>query len=120
MSSATQPNARKAPISLTRSISNLPAAIIKKLTGGDKIAPLLIAPKAEDEEDFDDAVELACGHIFCTKNANDNKARGATFGLLSGRSGLANLSIFEATRCPICESSKTDEAVSVRGANGSA
>ena len=112
MSCTTQPSLRKAPTSLTRSISNLPTAIIKKLTGSDKTAPLFIAPQVEDEDEFEDVVELACGHIFCKKDANDDKARGAIFGLLSGSNSLlANLSIFEATRCPICESAtKTSEA----------
>lgn len=92
--------------------------MIKKLTGGDKIAPLFIAPRIESEDALDDVVELACGHIF-RKNANNSKAKGFKFGLLSGSNGLADLSIFEATRCPICESSNKDEAVSVGGANGS-
>ena len=106
MSRKTQPSSRKAPSSLTRSFSNLPTAIIKKLTGSDKTAPLFIAPQIKDEDDFNNVVELACGHIFGKKNANDDKARGTLFGLLSGSKGvLANLSISEATRCPICESS---------------
>lgn len=96
-------------MSLTKSISSLPTTIIKKLTGSDKAAPLFIAPHVEDEDEFDDTVELACGHIFGKKDANNKEAKGAKFGLLSGsNSFLANLSIFEATRCPICESGSKD------------
>lgn len=84
------------------------------------MAPLFIAPKVEDEDGFDDVVELVCGHIFCKKNANHSKAMGgAMFRVLSGSNELANFSIFEATRCPICEARYKDEAVSARGADGS-
>ena len=106
MSRTTRPASQKPPASLTRSLSNLPTAIIKKLTGSDKTAPLFVARQAEDKDGLEDVVELACGHIFGKKNANDDKARGAIFGLLSGSNSLAaHLSISEATRCPICESS---------------
>lgn len=77
-------------------------AITKKLTGSNDTAPLFVAPCVEDDE-FEDAVELACGHILFKKD--DNKVKGARFRLMGNSiSLLSNLSIFEATRCPICES----------------
>lgn len=96
-------------MSLVKLIGYLPTAIVKKLTGGDKMAPLFIATWVEnDDEEIEDAVEiedvveLACGHILCKKD--DIKGTGARFRLLGRNSLLANLSIFEATRCPFCES----------------
>lgn len=98
MSSTNSASSQKAPLSLAKSIGHLPTAIIKKLTGGNEIAPLFIAPCVEEDEEF---VELACGHVIREKN--DDKARGARFGLLDSNSLLANLSIFQATRCPFCQ-----------------
>lgn len=69
------------------------------------VAALFIAPHVENEE-FEHVVELACGHILCKKD--DDKATGARCGLLGSNSLFSslfsNLSIYEATRCPICES----------------
>lgn len=106
MLSTSSSSSQKAPRSLAKSIGNLPTAIIKKLTGDNKIAPLFITSCAKDEE----LVELACGHIFRKKD--DDKASAGRFGLLGSNSLLANLSIFEATRCPFCESDL------VKGAGG--
>ena len=92
MSLANPASSPKAPTSLLRSISH----VIKKLTDGDKAAPLFVALRPEDG-DFEEIVELACGHIVC--KTNENKASGASFKI----SLHANLSIFEATRCPMCE-----------------
>ncbi|CAF9905520.1 MAG: hypothetical protein ALECFALPRED_001006 [Alectoria fallacina] len=98
-------------MSFVKSIGRLPAAIVKKLAGGnnnnnnDKIAPLFVAPPYVDDEEI--VVELACGHIFREKDGHE--ARGAGF---RGNGLLANLDIFEATRCPICESDP------VKGAGG--
>ncbi|CAD6579142.1 MAG: hypothetical protein ASARMPRED_008965 [Alectoria sarmentosa] len=97
-------------MSFVKSVGRLPTAIIKKLTGNDKIAPLFIAPTYAEDEEIEEAVELACGHVFRKKD-DDHEARGAGF---RGDGLLANLSIFEATRCPICES----DPVKVRGAGG--
>lgn len=92
-------------MSLMKSIGYLPTAINKKLTGSDKVAPLFIAPHVKNEES-EHVLELACGHILCKKD--DDKARGARWGLLGSNSLFsslsANFSIYEATRCPICES----------------
>ncbi|KAF6235726.1 hypothetical protein HO173_005921 [Letharia columbiana] len=101
MSSTTSVSSQKPSMSLVKSIGYLTTAITKKLTGSDKVAPLFIAPHVENEE-FEHVVELACGHILCKKD--DDKARGARCGLLGSNSLFANLSIYEATRCPICES----------------
>lgn len=109
MSSINPASSQKAPISLVKSIGHLPTVFIHKMTGSNKIAPLFIAPQV-DEEETEEVVELACGHIF--RREDVYKARAARFGLLGGNNFLANLSIFEATRCPICESDR------VKGAGG--
>lgn len=102
-------------MSFVKSISHLPTAIIKKLTGNDKIAPLFIAPPYAEDEEIEEVVELACGHIFRKKD--DYEARGARF-RVNGL--LANLSIFEATRCPICESDPVKGAGGTRIGRGGA
>ena len=83
-----------------RSVSHLPTAIIDKLTVNDKIAPLFIAAHSEDEEIEEVVVELACGHIVRKKD--DSQPSTIRFNL-SISNHLANLSIFEASRCSVCE-----------------
>ena len=63
------------------------------------MAPLFVAPPSStDEEETDSVVELACGHVVRTRN--DGEGSGASFGI----DGIfANLSVFEATYCSICE-----------------
>ena len=80
-------------------MSYLRTTVINKLNGNDrKIAPLFVAsPSSTDEEETDDVVELACGHIVRKKN--DGGARSANFSI---NSLLVNLSIAEATYCPMC------------------
>lgn len=85
-------------MSLVESISSLPTAFIKTLTGSNEIAPLFVAPCVETEE-TEDIVELACGHTLRTKHVG--KTKSARTWLIGS---VANLSIFEATRCPFCES----------------
>lgn len=109
MSSTNPASSQKAPMSLVKSIGHLPTAIIQKLSGSNKIAPLFIATQVEDEE-LEEVVELACGHIFRREDVYE--ARATRFRLLGGNNLLANLSIFEATRCPICGSDR------VKGAGG--
>ncbi|KAL9067880.1 MAG: hypothetical protein Q9161_006604 [Pseudevernia consocians] len=102
MSRTFSTSSQEAPTSLVKSIAYLPTAITKKFTGSNKIAPLFVAPCVEEDE-FEDAVELACGHIMFKRDYNEVK--GARFGLIGNSSSfLANLSIFEATRCPMCKS----------------
>ena len=62
-------------------MSYLRTTIVNTLNGNDrKIAPLFVAPRSStDEEDIDNAVELACGHI------------------------VRKTTIFEATHCPMCD-----------------
>ena len=84
-----------------KSFACLPTAITGKLIRTNKTAPLFIEPHADDEE-IAYVVELACGHVICKKD-DDDKQSGARFSLSNSNSLLANLSIFEATRCPICE-----------------
>lgn len=83
---------------LLKSIAYLPTAIIGKLKGTNKMAP---EPHAKDEEIAYVVVELACGHVLC--KTNDDEQSGARFSLSNSNSVLANLSIFEATRCPMCQ-----------------
>ena len=81
-------------------MSHLNTTIIGKMNGNDrKIAPLFVAPPpSTDEEETDNVVELACGHIVRKKN--DSKPSGPRFSI----NGLfTNLSIFEATYCQMCE-----------------
>ena len=103
MSSTSSASSRKAPMSLVNSIAHLRTAMIKKLTDSDKTAPLFIETCVEDEdaEEIEDVVELACGHILCKKNI---KVMDTGFRLISNNGLFANLSIFEATWCPICKS----------------
>ncbi|KAL9134568.1 MAG: hypothetical protein Q9175_004244 [Cornicularia normoerica] len=88
-------------MSLIKSIGYLLRAVIKKLNSSNRIETPFIAPYVEDEE-LEILVELACGHIMRKKD--DKKATDATFGQIGSNSLLANLSITEATRCPICRS----------------
>ena len=84
-------------------MSYLRTTITNKLNGNDeKIAPLFVAPPSStDEEETDNVVELACGHIVLKKN-NDEASR-ASFSI----NGIfASLSIFEATHCPMCQGEK--------------
>ena len=84
-------------------MSYLRTTIINKLNGNDrKIAPLFVAPPSStDEEETDNVVELACGHIVRKKD--DGEASSASFSI----NGIfASLSIFEATYCPMCEGEK--------------
>ena len=80
-------------------MSHLRTTIITKWNGNDrKIAPLFVAPPSStDEEETDNVVELACGHIVRTKN--DGEASRARFSI---NGSFADLSIFEATHCPMC------------------
>lgn len=89
---------RVASYPLLKSIAYLPTAIIGKLKRTNKMAP---ESHAEDEEIAYVVVELACGHVLC--KTNDDKQSGARFSLSNSNGVLANLSIFEATRCPMCE-----------------
>lgn len=81
-------------------MSYLRTTIINKLNGNDgKIAPLFVAPPSSaDEGETDGVVELACGHIVCKRN--DDEGSSASF---SFNGVFANLSIFEAMYCPMCE-----------------
>ena len=88
---------REASNPLLKSFAYLPTAIIGKLKRTNKMAP---ESYAKDRE-IAYVVELACGHVLCKKN--DDKQSGARFRLSNSNSVLANLSIFEATRCPMCE-----------------
>ena len=72
-----------------------------KLNGSDKTAPVFVAPRSE-HDDYEHTVELPCGHII--RENDDNGPRGARFRLSRSNSFLANLSLFDATRCPMCES----------------
>ena len=69
------------------------------MNGNDrKIAPLFVAsPSTIDGEETDNVVELACGHIV--RNKNDGEPRSASFSI---NSLFANLSVSEATYCPMC------------------
>ena len=89
-------------------MSHLHTTIIKKLSVNDsKMAPLFVAPPSSaDEEETDNVVELACGHIVREKS--DGEASGAS---LSVNGLFTNLSIFEATYCPMCE----DERLANKG-----
>ena len=80
-------------------MSYLRTTIINKLNGNDRnIAPLFVAsPSSTDEEETDNVVELACGHILRKKN--DGEQRSASFRI---NSLFANLSVSEATYCPMC------------------
>ena len=62
-------------------MNSLLSTIINKLNGNDrKIAPLFVAPSSStNEENIDDGVELACGHIVCKKN--DGGASSARFSI---------------------------------------
>ena len=92
----------KAPLSLMRSASRLPTAILAKLTGSDKSAPLFIAAAHPEDDGTEQVVELTCGH---TARKNDDGKPGAVRSNLSISDHLANLSIFfRASRCPACES----------------
>ena len=81
-------------------MSDLRTTIINKWKSNDrKIAPLFVAPPSStDEEETDNVVELACGHIVRKKS--DGEASSASFSI---NGILASLSIFEATYCPMCE-----------------
>lgn len=83
---------------LLKSIAYLPTAIIGKLKRTNKMAP---ESHAEDEEIAYVVVELSCGQVLC--KTNDDKQSGARFSLSNSNGVLANLSVFEATRCPMCE-----------------
>ena len=88
-----------------KSTTSLQNAIINKITGNDnKIAPLFIAPRSpdeEEEEENEDVVELACGHI--SRRKNDQASGVRLMRTSSGNSLFGNLSVSEATRCPMCE-----------------
>lgn len=86
---------------LIKSIGYLLRAVIKKLNGSNRMVAPFLAPYVEDE-DLEILLELACGHIMRKKD--DKKATDARFGQIGSNSLLANLSISEATRCPICRS----------------
>lgn len=101
MSSTPSASSQNAAMSLVKFIGVLPTAIVKKLTGSDEIAPLFVAP-CVDDEDFDDFVKLACGHILRSNDAGEAR-KGGGVGFLGS---IANLSIFEATRCPFCDSGR--------------
>ena len=47
-------------------------------------------------------MELACGHTLGTKN--EQQVRGAGIRVCDGPGLAGNLSIVDATRCPVCES----------------